>query len=71
MLKESPLKLTGNDRFEGYGIDLIQELSLMLGFNYTFRLQEDGIYGSMSKIDGSWNGMVKELLENVSGSRPD
>lgn len=63
MLKESAAQLSGNDRFEGFGIDLIHELSLMLGFNYTFRIQEDGVYGSA--VGGQWNGMVKELLEHV------
>ena len=64
MLKESARQLTGNDRFEGFGIDLIHELSLMLGFNYTFNLQEDGVYGSLGE-SGEWNGMIKELLEFV------
>lgn len=64
MLKESSVKLSGNDRFEGFGIELVYELSQMLGFNYTFRLQEDGVYGSL--VNGQWNGMVKELLEHVS-----
>lgn len=63
MLKESAEKLSGNDRFEGFGVDLIHELSLMLGFNYSFRIQEDGVYGSL--VNGEWNGMVKELLEYV------
>lgn len=63
MLKESAIQLSGNDRFEGFGIDLIHELSLLLGFNYTFRIQEDGVYGSL--VNGQWNGMVKELLEHV------
>ncbi|XP_062537416.1 glutamate receptor ionotropic, kainate 2 isoform X3 [Armigeres subalbatus] len=63
MLKDSPTRLTGNDRFEGFGIDLINELSLMLGFNYTFVLQEDGVYGSLNRETGKWNGMVQELLE--------
>ncbi|XP_055710638.1 glutamate receptor ionotropic, kainate 2-like isoform X2 [Phlebotomus papatasi] len=62
MLKRSPNKLTGNDRFEGFGIDLIHELSLMLGFNYIFHLQEDGVYGSKGE-NNEWNGMIKELLE--------
>ncbi|XP_055710642.1 glutamate receptor ionotropic, kainate 2-like isoform X2 [Phlebotomus papatasi] len=62
MLTESAHKLSGNARFEGFGIDLIHELSLMLGFNYTFNLQEDGIYGSKGE-DDEWNGMIKELLE--------
>ncbi|XP_058444442.1 glutamate receptor ionotropic, kainate 2 isoform X2 [Malaya genurostris] len=63
MLKDSPTRLTGNDRFEGFGIDLINELSLLLGFNYTFILQEDGVYGSLNRDTGKWNGMVQELLE--------
>lgn len=65
MLKESANQLSGNDRFEGFGIDLIHELSLLLGFNYTFHLQEDGVYGSLGE-NGQWNGMIKELLEHVS-----
>ncbi|XP_055615442.1 glutamate receptor ionotropic, kainate 2 isoform X2 [Toxorhynchites rutilus septentrionalis] len=63
MLKDSPTKLSGNERFEGFGIDLINELSLMLGFNYTFVLQEDGMYGSLNRETGKWNGMVQELLD--------
>lgn len=63
MLKDSAQQLTGNERFEGFGIDLIHELSLMLGFNYTFRLQEDGVYGSMNNETKEWNGMIRELHE--------
>lgn len=61
MLRDSAQQLTGNDRFEGFGIDLIHELSLMLGFNYSFRLQEDGVYGSLNNETKEWNGMIREL----------
>ncbi|XP_055382823.1 glutamate receptor ionotropic, kainate 2-like [Condylostylus longicornis] len=63
MLVDSAEKLTGNDRFEGFGIELIQELSTRLGFTYTFRLQEDNKYGSKD-AEGNWNGMILEILEN-------
>ena len=63
MLKETATMLTGNERFEGFGVELIHELSLMLGFNYTFRLQDDGVYGSLNRDTGQWNGMMRELLE--------
>ncbi|XP_077295106.1 glutamate receptor ionotropic, kainate 2-like isoform X2 [Arctopsyche grandis] len=63
MLKDSSLTLVGNDRFEGFGIELIDEISKMLGFNYTFVLEPNGVYGSMDKKTGKWNGMIKELLE--------
>lgn len=66
MLKDSAERLSGNDRFEGFGIELIHELSLMLGFNYTFQLQEDGVYGSLNRDTGEWNGMIKQLLDYVS-----
>ncbi|GAB0095911.1 Ionotropic glutamate receptor [Sergentomyia squamirostris] len=62
MLTESAHKLSGNDRFEGFGIDLIHELSQMLGFNYTFVIQEDGVYGSLGDNE-EWNGMIRELLD--------
>jgi hypothetical protein len=41
MLVESHKKLTGNARFEGFAIDLAKELSLVLGFNFTFKLVDD------------------------------
>lgn len=66
MLKDSALQLTGNDRFEGFCIDLIQELSYMLGFKYIFRLQEDKAYGTYSNITKSWDGMIGEILAGVS-----
>ena len=42
MLVESHEKLTGNARFEGFAIDLATELSALLGFNFTFKLVDDG-----------------------------
>lgn len=66
MLKDSSIKLEGNDRFEGFGIEVIQEVAKLLGFNYTFVLQNDGVYGSLDRKTQKWNGMVKELLDWVS-----
>lgn len=65
MLKETPLNLSGNDRFEGFCIDLIQELSSMLLFNYTFEIQEDGNYGKPDRY-GVWNGMLGKVKYGVS-----
>lgn len=52
MRKDSAEKLSGNDQFEGYGIDLIHEIALLLGFNYSFRLVPDGKYGGLNKETG-------------------
>ncbi|XP_050348340.1 glutamate receptor ionotropic, kainate 2 isoform X1 [Nymphalis io] len=63
MRKEASEKLTGNAQFEGYAIDLINEISKILGFNYTFKLAPDGRYGSYNRETKEWDGMIRELLE--------
>jgi hypothetical protein len=63
MLRKSTVALKGNDQFEGFGIELIHELSLMLGFNYTFELQN--VYGSYNNKTKQWNGMIQQLLKEV------
>ncbi|KAM7395268.1 hypothetical protein PAMA_006842 [Pampus argenteus] len=64
MFKKSDKPLYGNDRFEGYCIDLLRELSGILGFRYELRLVEDGKYGAMDEGTGQWNGMVRELMDH-------
>lgn len=66
MLKETASSLTGNDRFEGFGIDLIHELSLIEGFNYTFVIRADKANGSKNKTTGKWSGMIGDVREYVS-----
>ena len=66
MLKETTKKLSGNDRYEGFAIDLIQELSEILGFNYTFVVQEDGANGQYNKETGEWDGMIEKVMKGVS-----
>ena len=65
LVKDSEQK-TGNDRYEGYNKDLIHEISKILGFNYTIRIVADGAYGSYDKETETWNGMIGELLSQVS-----
>ncbi|XP_031827369.1 glutamate receptor ionotropic, kainate 2 isoform X2 [Nomia melanderi] len=62
MLKKSAEMMTGNDRYEGFGIDIIQELSKMLGFNYTFEVQSDNVYGSLNKVTKKWSGMLGRII---------
>ncbi|KAF2898798.1 hypothetical protein ILUMI_07378 [Ignelater luminosus] len=62
MLKDVTTALSGNDQYEGYGIDLIEELSQMLNFNYTFVIQEDGSNGNYNKRTKKWDGMIGEVV---------
>lgn len=63
MLKNLPDVQSGNDRFEGYAVDLIFELSKLLGFEYEFILQVDGHYGKVINNDtNQWDGMINEVM---------
>lgn len=46
----------------GYCIDLIKEISEILGFKYTFKLVDDRAYGRRDS-KGEWNGMIRELID--------
>lgn len=65
MYKKSDKVLFGNERFEGYCLDLLKELSNILGFTYEVKLVSDGKYGAQND-KGEWNGMVRELIDHVS-----
>uniref|UniRef100_T1L5Q4 Ionotropic glutamate receptor L-glutamate and glycine-binding domain-containing protein n=1 Tax=Tetranychus urticae TaxID=32264 RepID=T1L5Q4_TETUR len=54
--------LTGNDRFEGYCIDLMNEIAKRLQFKYVIRLVEDRAYGRRNE-NGEWNVMIGELID--------
>ncbi|XP_071449244.1 glutamate receptor ionotropic, kainate 2-like isoform X2 [Hetaerina americana] len=63
MEREPKGTFTGNDRYEGYSMDLIDEVSKILGFKYVFELVPDGRYGSLDPKTKKWDGLVKQLLE--------
>ncbi|XP_075739290.1 glutamate receptor ionotropic, kainate 2-like [Rhipicephalus microplus] len=62
MLKKSAHKLEGNDRFQGYCVDLLREISATLGFRYRLKLVRDGAYGTRDS-QGRWNGIMRELVD--------
>lgn len=64
MLRRSTKRLSGNDRFEGYVVDLVQHLAERLHFNYTIEMVKDGAYGG--EVNGRWNGMVGEVMRGVA-----
>lgn len=66
MLKESQTQLYGNERFEGYGIDLIAELAAMENFNFTFVVRQDGKNGEYDPETNEWEGMIGDIMKYVS-----
>ena len=63
MLKENADSFKGNDKYEGFIIDLAKEIASVVGFNFTIVPTKS--HGSMINDHGEWNGMIKELLEEV------
>ena len=65
MKKRDHMLRRGNDKFEGFAVDLIEEVAQMLGFDFEIYLVNDGKFGSKLP-SGEWNGMIGELLAGVS-----
>lgn len=57
--------LTGE--LEGYCIDLLKELSVMMGFTYDEPyIVEDRNYGNL--IGSMWNGIIGDIVQKASSS---
>lgn len=65
MFKDSTIQLYGNDRYEGFAIDMVEQLARLLGFSYEFLIQENNNYGD-TKDNVTWDGMIGEILANVN-----
>ncbi|XP_078741285.1 glutamate receptor 2-like, partial [Lampetra fluviatilis] len=62
MMKPNHAVLRGNSRYEGYMVDLVEELSRSIGFRYVLNLVPDGRYGRRDPGTRVWQGMVGEVL---------
>ncbi|XP_050735254.1 glutamate receptor ionotropic, kainate 2-like isoform X1 [Eriocheir sinensis] len=63
MLKQGE-NLTGNNRYEGFCVDMLHDIATMIGFQYKIHLTPSRTYGIQDPVTGEWNGMVRELQEN-------
>uniref|UniRef100_A0A6Q2XAL1 Glutamate receptor n=1 Tax=Esox lucius TaxID=8010 RepID=A0A6Q2XAL1_ESOLU len=61
MLRPNHQEREGNDRYEGFCVDMLKELADILKFKYRINLVADGVYG-VSGTNGTWTGMVGELI---------
>ena len=65
MMYEDGGNRTGNDRFYGYAAELADKMCSKLMVKCIIRNEVDNHYGAAQK-NGSWNGMVGELISRVS-----
>lgn len=66
MLKKNHEQLVGNDKYEGYIVELAAEIAKHVGYQYKLKLVSDGKYGAKDPEIKMWNGMVGELVYGVS-----
>lgn len=51
-------------RYKGFSVDVLDALAKILGFKYDMYQVGDGKYGT-ALPNGSWNGMIGELISKV------
>ena len=65
MVRDRSLNMTDPARYEGYIIDLVQKISEILGFRFQISPVKDNSYGYL-KSDGTWDGMIGQLVRKAS-----
>lgn len=68
MRKSNYQDFQGNEQYEGFCVDMLRELADILKFSFKIKLVDDGLYGA-PEPNGSWTGMVGELINRVSVAR--
>lgn len=68
MWKKNKELFEGNDKYEGYCVDLASEIAKHIGIKYKIAIVPDGKYGARDPNTKIWNGMVGELVYGVSTS---
>jgi len=64
-LKDDSVNRIGNDKYQGFLIDLMDLIGDRTPFEFELKLQEDRKYG-MPLDDGTWNGMVGSVVSGAA-----
>jgi len=65
MLKEDSSNRVGNDRYEGFLVDLLEKLAGMYNINFELQEQSDGRYGARDE-SGNWSGMIGSVVSGAA-----
>lgn len=63
---ENGTNLMGNDRYEGFVKDFMDEIARVKNFTYKLVLVPGNHHGNHDPHTGKWTGIVGEILEGVS-----
>lgn len=64
-LKKSEQPLIGNEKYQGFCVDLLEEIAQIVGFQYEIIIVADGRYGAPDN-NKVWTGMVQEIITKVN-----
>ena len=56
---------TGNNRFEGFCVDLLEQIANQVGFNYQIELVQDNNYGALNLTTGEWNFWIYQIFSQI------
>lgn len=63
MNAKSSKELHGNDRYEGFVVDMMKEIGKFLDVRFEINLVKDGTYGALiNSTTNVWNGMIGEVM---------
>ncbi|XP_043207599.1 glutamate receptor ionotropic, kainate 2-like, partial [Amphibalanus amphitrite] len=63
VMVKSGSNLTGNARFEGFCVDLLERVAKATGFQYQIELAPEGNFGTRDPVTGEWSGLVRQLID--------
>ncbi|KAL2299323.1 hypothetical protein Nmel_013975 [Mimus melanotis] len=61
MLKKNANQFEGNERYEGYCVELAAEIAKHVGYHYRLEIVRDGKYGARDPDTKTWNGMRADV----------
>ncbi|CAL4124706.1 unnamed protein product, partial [Meganyctiphanes norvegica] len=62
--KDKSGNLTGNDRYEGFCVDMLEHIAKIVGFQYKIQPNPSKTYGVQNLETGEWNGLVREIIDS-------
>ena len=65
LIRKNDSEVAGNDAYEGFCKDLLDELAKELKFNYTLYIPENSEPGELIPETGRYSGLMGELTEYV------
>ena len=54
-----------NTKYEGFLVDMLDQLADVVGFQYEINMATDGIYGRYDNATQSWTGLVGKVIAGV------